>query len=52
MITLDKINTDVTAFWLVVVLLFITLGLYGRPAIEWLLIKMYEFFIQRTSMKL
>ena len=51
MITLDKINTDVTAFWFAVILLFIALGLYGRPAIEWLLIKMYEFFIQRTSMK-
>lgn len=52
MITIDKINTDVTAYWFAMVLLFIALGIYGRTAIEWLLMKMYAFFIQKTSINL
>lgn len=52
MLTADKINTDITAYWFVAVVLFIVLGLYGRPAIEWVLMKLYEFFIQKTPMKI
>ena len=49
MITIDKINTDVTAYWFAKVFLFIALGIYGRAAIEWLLMKIYAFFIQKAS---
>ncbi len=52
MITIDKINTDVAAYWFALILLFIALGIYGRPAIEWLLMKMYTFFIQKTPLNL
>ena len=52
MITIDKLNTDVTPYWFPMVLLFIAPGIYGRTAIEWLLMKMYAFFIQKTSINL
>jgi len=50
--TADKINPDMTAYWFAAVLLFIVLGLYGRGAMEWILTKLYEFFIQKFPMKL
>lgn len=52
MITIDKLNTDVTAYWFAMVLLFIAPGIYGRTAIEWMLMKIYAFFIQKTSINL
>lgn len=52
MITIDKINTYLAAYWFALILLFIALGIYGRPAIEWLLMKMYTFFIQKTPLNL
>jgi hypothetical protein len=52
MITADKMNTDLTTYSLMMVLLFIVLGFYGRPVIEWFLLKLYEFFIQQFPMKL
>ena len=47
MITIDKINTDVTAYWFAMVLLFIALGIYGRTAIEWMLVEMYAFLFKK-----
>jgi hypothetical protein len=49
--TTDKINSNITAYWFVMLLLFIVLGFYGRQAIEWLLMKLYDFFIQKGSIK-
>jgi hypothetical protein len=46
MITPDKARTDIVAYWFAVMLLFIITGKYGRQAIEWILMKLYEFFIQ------
>lgn len=52
MITPDKVRTDIVAYWFAAMLLFILAGKYGRQAIEWVLMKLYEFFIQRNPMKL
>jgi hypothetical protein len=47
MITADKMKPDITTYWFVLVLLFVIVGIYGRQALEWALMKLYEFFIQR-----
>jgi hypothetical protein len=52
MITPDKVRTDIAAYGFAAMLLFILFGRYGRQAIEWTLMKLYEFFIQRNPMKL
>jgi hypothetical protein len=55
MITPDKVRTDIVAYWFAAMLLFILAGRYGRygrQAVEWVLMKLYEFFIQRNPMKL
>jgi len=52
MITADKMNADMTTYSFMMVLLIIILGIFGRPAMEWLLLKLYEFFIQQFPMKL
>jgi hypothetical protein len=52
MISPDKVRIDITAYWFAAILLFMLFGRYGRQAIEWVLMKFYEFFIQRNPMKL
>jgi hypothetical protein len=52
MITPDKVRTDIAAYWFAAMLLFIVLGRYGKQTIECVLMKFYEFFIQRNPMKL
>ena len=47
----DKISPDIIAYWFAVVLVFAVIGMYGRQAMEWLLMKLYEFFIQRNPEK-
>jgi hypothetical protein len=39
-------------YWFALVLLFILFGIYGKQALEWLLMQLYNFFIQRTPVKL
>ena len=48
MITAEKTQSRILTYWLAVLFVFILLGGYGREAIEWLLMKLYEFFVQRT----
>jgi hypothetical protein len=45
MITPDKVRTDIAAYWFSTIQLFIVPGRYGKQAIEWVLMKLYEFFI-------
>jgi uncharacterized membrane protein len=52
MITAHKINPGITAYYFAMVILLIVLGMYGEQAIEWVLMKLYEFFIQRTPIAL
>ena len=46
MMTADKIKPDITVYWFALMLIFVILGLYGRQAMEWILMKLYELFIQ------
>ena len=52
MIAADKIGSDMTAYWIVGVLVLIVFGRYGRRAIEWILMTLYEFFVQKNPMNL
>ncbi len=49
MIAADKIKPGIPLYWLIVVLVFTTIGLYGKQSLEWILMKLYEFFIQRNA---
>ncbi len=52
MITAHKIKPRITAYWFALVLALVILGLYGWQAMQWILMKLYELFIQRTPMKI
>jgi uncharacterized membrane protein len=52
MLLTQKDQTEIYAYWFAAFILIVLLGSYGRQAIEWVLMKLYEFFIQRTPLKL
>jgi hypothetical protein len=52
MIMPDKVRTDIMAYWFAIMLVFVFLGRYGRKLIEWVLMKLHEFFIQRNPTNL
>jgi hypothetical protein len=52
MLTSQKHQGDFLAYWFTVLLIFILLGRFGMQAIEWLLMKLYEFFIQHVPLKI
>ena len=52
MITANKISPDITTYWFALMLTFVILGRYGRLAMKWILMKLYELFIQRNPMQL
>lgn len=45
--TIQKIPHDITANVFALLLVILILCFYGRTAIEWVLMKLHEFFIQR-----
>lgn len=45
----NKIRPLIAAYWFAFLLLFIILGLYGREVIEWVLLKLYEIFVQGNA---
>jgi hypothetical protein len=48
MTVINKIKPLLSAYWFALLLLFITLALFGRDAIVWLIMKLYDIFIQRN----
>lgn len=52
MITSEIVQSEILAYWFTVLFVFIILGRYGRQAMEWILMKLFELFIQRNPMKL
>jgi Zn-dependent protease len=52
MLLTQKDQTEIYAYWFAAFILIVLLGSYGSQAIEWVLMKLYEFFIQRTPLKL
>lgn len=51
MIYPQKAQSEIFAYILTVVLVFAIMGRYGKLAIEWILMKLYEFFIQGNAME-
>jgi hypothetical protein len=47
MLTTEKRNSQILAYWFAMMLVFIIIGGYGSDAIAWIITKLYEFFIMR-----
>lgn len=52
MITVHHTKPSAIPYWFIMILLFLTLGKYGWQAIEWIMLKLYEFFIQNHPVSL
>jgi hypothetical protein len=52
MIAAEKTQPEMLTYIFAAIVLITLLGGYGRQAIEWVLMKLYEFFIQRNPIKL
>ncbi len=52
MLTSQKQQSDFLAYWFTVLLIFIFFGRFGLEAIQWVLMKLYEFFIQHVPLKI
>lgn len=44
----QKINPDPGAKWFATVLIIIFIGLYGSEVLAWILMKLYEYLIQKS----
>jgi len=51
MTTAEKIKPGTSVYWVAVGMFLIFMSLFGNPAIEWLLTRLYEFFIQMSLAK-
>ena len=52
MLTTQKHQLNNMANWFAALIILILLGRFGIPVIEWILTKLYEFFIQRVPLKI
>lgn len=52
MIALEQQQVDKQMYWLAAIILLLVFGKYGLQAVEYVLLKMYEFFIQNISIKI
>lgn len=50
MLSTEKVKPQVLAYWFVLMLVFIIPGRYGTEAIEWVITKLYDFFIIRKPL--
>ncbi len=52
MIALEQQQIDKKMYWVGAIILLLIFGKYGIQGIEFVLMKLYEFFIQRTAIPL
>jgi hypothetical protein len=52
MLLTQKDQNEIYAYWFTAFILIALLGSYGIQAIVWVLMKLYEFFIQKMPLKL
>jgi hypothetical protein len=52
MILTEKTQSGLLAYWYAIVLLFVLLIGYGKQALGWLLLKLYEWFVQSVPAKI
>jgi hypothetical protein len=51
MISTNKPKTDLPAYWFTLLLIVLIFSLFGMNLIEWIFMKLYEFFIQLNTSK-
>jgi hypothetical protein len=52
MITAEKTYPEMVTYFFAAIVLLTLFGNYSRQAIEWILMRLYEFFIQNNPIKL
>jgi hypothetical protein len=52
MILSEKTQTGLLAYWYAIVLLFVLLVGYGKQALGWILLKLYEWFVQSVPARI
>jgi hypothetical protein len=52
MIALQPQKIDKQIYWVAAIILMLMFGKYGLQAVQFVLIKMYEFFIQHSLVKI
>jgi hypothetical protein len=52
MITVEKAQMEMLAYGLTVLLVTLLMVRYGRQALKWVLMGLYEIFIQKNPIKL
>jgi hypothetical protein len=52
MITVQPQQIDKQLYWVLVVILLLLFGKYGIQAVQFVLMRLYEFFIQHTLVKI
>lgn len=48
MITVHHTRPSAVPYWVIMFFLFLILGKYALETVEWIIMKLYEFFIQDT----
>ncbi len=49
-ISIDKIETSMWSYFLTLLILLLIVGQFGKQAIEWILLQLYQFFIQQKPL--
>lgn len=52
MITLQPQQIDKQLYWIIAIILLLLFGKYGIQAVHFVLMRLYEFFIQHTLIKI
>lgn len=52
MIALQQQQTDKQMYWVAAIILLLIFGRYGLGVVEFVLMKLYEFFIQHTAINI
>jgi hypothetical protein len=51
MITVNNTKPDLPAYWFALLLIIFCISLFGMNVIEWIFMRLYEFLIQRNTLK-
>lgn len=51
MVTDQKIQSEILAYFLTITLVFTLAARYGRQVMAWVLMKLYDFFIMNNQMR-
>jgi len=49
MTPIERAPSVIFVYWAALLVVFTLAGMYGRQVVEWLLVKLHEFFIEHNS---